>query len=158
MPRAESQRRVAAAHDSKQHLRLWLRLLRRTRFIEGELRERLRLAYGVTLPRFDVMAVLFRYEAGVTMTELSRLMMVSNGNVTGIVDRLVKDGHVMRVPKAEDRRATFVRLTAEGRTFFAEMAEAHEDWVGEILAAVSPADTETLITLLGQVPRPNGTA
>ncbi|MDJ0944722.1 MAG: MarR family transcriptional regulator [Kiloniellales bacterium] len=158
MPRAGSQRRVAENRPSKQRLRLWLRLLRSTRFMEGELRERLRVGYGVTLPRFDVLAALFRFEAGMTMTELSRLLMVSNGNVTGIVDRLVRDGHVVRVPDEQDRRATFVRLTAKGRAFFEEMAETHEGWVDEILAAVSPGDTDKLISLLERLPRGNGTA
>lgn len=152
MPRAESHR-TTEPPDSKQRLRLWLRLLRATRFLEGELRERLRVSYGVTLPRFDVLAALFRFEAGMTMTELSRLLMVSNGNVTGIVERLVKDGHVVRVPDQQDRRATLVRLTAKGRTFFEEMAETHEGWVDELLAAVSPADTDRLIALLEQLPR-----
>ncbi len=152
MPRAGTQRRNEPP-DSKQRLRLWLRLLRATRFLEGELRERLRVSYGVTLPRFDVLAALFRFEAGMTMTELSRLLMVSNGNVTGIVERLVKDGHVMRVPDQQDRRATFVRLTTKGRAFFEEMAETHEGWVDELLCAVSPADTDRLITLLERLPR-----
>ncbi len=70
MARVERPRQVAEDRHSKQRLRLWLRLLRSTRFMEGELRERLRVGYGVTLPRFDVLAALFRFEAGMTMTEL----------------------------------------------------------------------------------------
>ncbi len=158
MARVERPHQVAEGRHSKQRLRLWLRLLRSTRFMEGELRDRLRVGYGVTLPRFDVLAALFRFEAGMTMTELSRLLMVSNGNVTGIVDRLVKDGHVVRVPDKQDRRSTLVRLTAKGRAFFEEMAETHEGWVDEILASVSPADTTKLISLLERLPRRNGPA
>ena len=81
---------------SRQKLRLWLRLLKTSRAVEAELRERLRLTFGTTLPKFDVMAALERQPAGLTMTELSRFLMVSNGNVTGIVDRLVAEGLVVR--------------------------------------------------------------
>lgn len=136
---------------SKQKLRLWLRLLGASRALEVELRERLRVAFGVTLPQFDVMAALDRGQAGMTMTELSRHLMVSNGNVTGIIDRLVVDGMVVRLSNAKDRRATFVRLTPRGAQLFQTMAKAHETWVNEILAGVSREDTDTLIELLGSL-------
>ncbi|WP_282605274.1 MarR family winged helix-turn-helix transcriptional regulator [Pelagibius sp. Alg239-R121] len=135
---------------SKQRLRLWLRLLRATRFVEGELRERLRKDYDATLPRFDVLAALYRCQDGMTMTELSRFLMVSNGNVTGIVDRLVQEGLVVRVPDENDRRATFVRLTPKGVTAFGEMAEAHEGWVDGLLSDISAKEAAELITLLSR--------
>jgi DNA-binding MarR family transcriptional regulator len=134
---------------AKQRLRLWIRLLRASRVVEAELRGRLRVEFGVTLPRFDVMAALWRKPGGMTMTELSRFLMVSNGNVTGIIDRLVQEGLVARRPHAGDRRATFVRLTARGRRQFQAMAKAHEAWVDEILAEFNGTDTETMIELLG---------
>jgi DNA-binding MarR family transcriptional regulator len=133
---------------AKQKLRLWIRLLRASRLIEVELRERLRVAFGVTLPRFDVMAALARKQAGMTMTELSRYLMVSNGNVTGIIDRLASEGLVARSRHAADRRATFVRLTSKGQQQFAIMAKAHEGWIAEILAGFGSAETENLIALL----------
>jgi DNA-binding MarR family transcriptional regulator len=129
-------------------LRLWVRLLRAVRPIEAELRRRLDRAFGVTLPKFDVMAALARREAGMTMTEVSRFLMVSNGNVTGLVDRLVAEGLVMRIANEKDRRATFVRLTPKGLRLFATMAEAHERWVNEILASFSDQESETMINLL----------
>ena len=92
---------------AKQKLRLWLRLLRASRGIEAELRARLRVAFGTTLPKFDVMAALARQGAGMTMTELSRFLMVSNGNVTGIIDRLVAEGLVVRLAHAGDRRTAW---------------------------------------------------
>jgi DNA-binding MarR family transcriptional regulator len=136
---------------AKQKLRLWLRLLRASRAIEVELRERLRVEFGVTLPKFDVMAALDRKRAGMTMTELSRFLMVSNGNVTGIIDRLVSEGTVVRLAHEWDRRATFVRLSPKGAQRFQVMAKAHEAWVNEILAGFSNADTDTLIALLSNV-------
>lgn len=150
-----AQRRPRAAPKSrpepaaKQKLRLWLRLLSASRGIEVELRKRLREAYGETLPRFDVMAALARKPTGMTMTELSRFLMVSNGNVTGIIDRLVSEGMVGRRPHAGDRRATFVGLTAKGSRQFEAMAKAHEAWISEILATFSGEETETMIGLLG---------
>lgn len=133
---------------SKQRLRLWLRLLRTSRAIEGELRERLRVGFDTTLPKFDVMAALDRKPAGMTMTELSRFLMVSNGNVTGIIDRLAAEGIVMRRPHKEDRRATFVHLTPKGARQFAAMAKAHEAWVDEILGHFGGQETLTMLALL----------
>jgi DNA-binding MarR family transcriptional regulator len=134
---------------SKQKLRLWIRLLRSARIIELKVRERLRLEFATTLPKFDVMAALERRPAGMTMTELSRYLMVSNGNVTGIIDRLVAEGMVARAPDEKDRRATFVRLTPKGARQFSAMAAAHEAWINEILAEIDGRQTETLIDLLG---------
>ena len=144
------QRRPRAKPEaaSKQKLRLWLRLLRVSRAIEVELRRRLQAQFATTLPKFDVMAALVRHTAGMTMTELSRHLMVSNGNVTGIIDRLVAEGMVVRLAHAGDRRATFVRLTPKGAQQFAVMAKAHEGWVGEILGGYSSGEAESLFALL----------
>jgi DNA-binding MarR family transcriptional regulator len=133
---------------SKQKLRLWLRLLGITRAVEMELRRRLRASFAVTLPQFDVLAALDRRPAGMTMTALSRFLLVSNGNVTGIVDRLVAEGLVVRTAHDRDRRATFVRLTRRGRQRFTAVAAAHEAWIDELLAACGSSDTDSLIELL----------
>ena len=125
-----------------------MRLLRAARPIEAELRRRLAREFGITLPKFDVMAALARREAAMTMTEVSRLLMVSNGNVTGLADRLVAEGLVVRIANEKDRRATFVRLTRKGLNLFETMAEAHERWVNEILASFSDEQSETMIGLL----------
>ena len=106
---------VATTPASKARLRLWLRLLRVTRTMEAEIREALRREHDTTLPRFDVMAALSRTETGLKMSELSGQLRVSNGNVTGIVDRLVQDGSVERLAVPGDRRAMQVRLTPSGR-------------------------------------------
>jgi len=143
----------------KSKLRLWLRLLRASRAIEGELRERLRVAFATTLPKFDVMAALYRQPGGMTMTELSRFLMVSNGNVTGLIDRLVGEGMVVRRADAADRRATFVRLTRKGAQRFQALAKAHEGWVDEILGDLSSSETETLVELLSALgPKPRSGA
>jgi DNA-binding MarR family transcriptional regulator len=136
---------------SKQHLRLWLQMLRATGHVEAIVREGMRDKLGTTLPRFDVMAALERAPAGLTMTALSRALKVSNGNVTGIVDRLVKERLVVRIPNAQDRRATHVALTKRGREKFAEMATIHEQWIDEMLAGFGERDSAALIELLARV-------
>ena len=146
--------KIKAEPASKQKLRLWLRLLRASRAIEAELRARLREEFATTLPKFDVMAALARRSAGMTMTELSRFLMVSNGNVTGIIDRLAAEGMVVRLAHQGDRRATFVRLTPKGAQQFAAMAKAHEAWIVELLAGVGREDTDTLVGLLGALSAP----
>jgi DNA-binding MarR family transcriptional regulator len=130
--------------ESKARLRLWIRLLRVTRLVEGETRERFKTEFNVTLPRFDVMAALYRKPDGMLMSEISRFLMVSNGNVTGIVDRLVSDGLVARAQRNGDRRTSFITLTRKGRTAFADMAAAHERWVDELLGGLSVRDAEQM--------------
>jgi DNA-binding MarR family transcriptional regulator len=130
--------------DSKARLRLWIRLLRASRQIEGVTRERLKKEFNATLPRFDVMAALYRKPDGMLMSEISRFLMVSNGNVTGIVDRLVADGIVVRSQRNGDRRTSFISLTRKGRAVFAEMAAAHEHWIDELLGSVSAREATEL--------------
>ncbi len=130
---------------AKQRLRLWGRLLRSTRAIEADLRERLRVEFSMTLPQFDVMAALARRQRGTTMTELSRMLMVSNGNVTGIVDRLVAEKFVRRQAPAQDRRSFIVRMTAKGRAQFALLAKAHEQWVNKHLSDFGADEMDRLI-------------
>lgn len=142
---------ATAAPLSKQRLRLWLRLLRASRGMEHRLREELRARHDTTLPRFDVMAALDRHRDGLRMSDLSAKLRVSNGNVTGIVERLVQDGLVERAALEGDRRAFRVRLTAAGRARFAEMAADHEAWVDEALSGFDPQEVETLVALLSRM-------
>jgi len=136
--------------DHETELRLWLRLLTCTTLIENEIRRRLRREFGVTLPRFDLMAQLDKSPGGMTLGELSRRMMVSNGNVTGLADRLVAGGLLDRRASPTDRRAQLVSLTPEGRKTFRALARAHEDWVAEILADLDDGDIEALMRLLAK--------
>ena len=133
---------------SKDRLRLWIRLLRTSRIIEGELREKLKSEFGSTLPRFDVMSALNRQPDGMLMSDLSRYLLVSNGNVTGIVDRLVADGFVQRARRDGDRRTSVVALTDEGRAAFARMAVAHAAWVDDLLHSVSAEEARMLASML----------
>lgn len=133
---------------SKEKLRLWIRLLRASRSIEAELRERLAKEFDTTLPRFDVMAALYRTSDGMLMSDLSRFLLVSNGNVTGIVDRLAAEGLVTRARRNGDRRTSMARLTEAGVQNFRRMASAHEVWIGELLAGVNDRDAQQLGSML----------
>ncbi|MBA3325016.1 MAG: MarR family transcriptional regulator [Rhodobacteraceae bacterium] len=141
----------AGVAASKARLRLWLRILGVSRLIETELRERLRAGFHTTLPRFDVLAALSRSREGLKMSELSGVLRVSNGNVTGIIDRLVADGLVVRAPVEGDRRAMLVRLTTRGADDFARLAAVHESWVDELLDSVPVAEADQLIAKLQAV-------
>jgi len=146
-------RETASRTDDHQALRLWLRLLTCSQLIEREVRARLRERYDTTLPRFDLMSQLWRYPGGLKMSELSQHLMVTGGNVTGIVDLLEKDGLAERTPEPADRRAYRVRLTRAGRKAFGEMARAHEGWIVEMLGGLSRREQAGIYQLLGQLKR-----
>lgn len=133
---------------SKRRLKMWIRLLGVTRLAENHLREHLRLGHATTLPRFDVMAALWRKREGVTMSELSRMLLVSNGNATTVVDRLEKDGLVRRTPSETDRRTVFVALTPEGVAEFEGLAAGHEAEVDKLFAGLSEAEVDQMTEIL----------
>ena len=143
---ADSETRVNP--DDHQSLRLWLRLLACTNMIDAQIRSRLRVQFDTTLPRFDLMAQLERSPLGLKMGELSKRMMVTGGNVTGITDQLVAEGLVVREDSPKDRRAYIVKLTPEGRRSFRKMAEAHETWVVELFAGMDEKQRSQLYDLL----------
>ncbi len=135
----------------KPELRLWLRMLAITKMLSQEVRSRLRLEYGATLPQFDILAQLYREPQGLRLGELSRRTMVTNGNVTGLADRLEAEGWIQRETLDDDRRVTVARLTRRGRERFAEMARAHEGWLKELMADVDEATLQTAFAALASV-------
>ena len=130
-------------------LKLWLRMLASTTQIEAEIRKRLRERFGISLARFDYMAQLFRYKDGLKMRALSRYLMVTGGNVTGLTDDLERDGLVVREGSADDRRAWIVSLTPKGRRSFESMAQEHEQWLLELFAGLDAKTVQQLYTQLG---------
>ncbi|PCI31545.1 MAG: MarR family transcriptional regulator [Alphaproteobacteria bacterium] len=132
-------------------LGLWLRLITNSNIIEKEIRNLFRSEFGVTLPRFDLMSALYREPGGLTMGELSKRMLVSNGNVTGIVERLQKEGLVKRWVLPTDRRIYSVGLTPKGRTDFTKMADRHKDWISDILCGLGDDDLSPMIQMMDQL-------
>ncbi len=145
--------RLGGAPHSKQSLRLWLKLLSCSMIVEKRLRARLDEDFKTTLPRFDVLAALERQAEGLKMSALSESLMVSNGNVTGVVTRLIDDGLVTRTVDRRDRRAATVRLTRKGRETFLKMAAAHEQWMDGMFADLSDTQIGELMRLLTHLRR-----
>jgi DNA-binding MarR family transcriptional regulator len=139
---------VIPADDAPLDLKLWVRMLSCTVRVENTIRSRLRTTFGITLPRFDLMAQLERHPDGLRMGELSKRMMVTGGNVTGIADQLEREELVARVPDPQDGRAFMLKLTPRGRTVFAQMAAVHEGWVADLFRDIPPDDKATMIALL----------
>lgn len=137
--------------DDHLALKLWLRMLTCTNMVENNLRRQLRENFQSTLPRFDLLAQLYRHPDKLTMGELSSLMMVSAGNVTALVGQLEKEGLLKRTPLKTDRRIYQVELTRKGRKHFSEMAKAHEVWVAKLFDAMGHDGMEALMDDLGEL-------
>ncbi|WP_227698708.1 MarR family winged helix-turn-helix transcriptional regulator [Sphingomonas hengshuiensis] len=137
------------ALDDRTSVRLWLRLLTCTTVIEKRLKRRFADQYGITLPRFDVMAALDRHPEGMTMGQLSQALLVSSGNVTGVVQALLREGYVSMAASPTDGRASIARLTEAGRDCFTGLAESHHEWIEAMLAGVPREERVAMYDLLG---------
>lgn len=144
---------VATDALAVRRLKLWIRMLGVTRAVENRLREALRTEHDTTLPRFDVMAALWRNRDGLTMTDLSRMLLVSNGNCTAVVDRLAAEGLVTRSPGEADRRRIFVALTPDGVTRFEAIAADHRALIDVLFSGMGDADLDLMKSLLQRMKR-----
>lgn len=144
-------RESALGHDDKLELKLWLRLLTCTNLIEANVRNLLRAHFDTTLPRFDLLAQLDRAPDGLTMGELSSRLMVSGGNVTGLVEALRREGMVARKAHPADRRSQIIRLTPKGRRYFDAMTPVHEQWIDKLFGEMNRVEMEELFELLGKL-------
>ena len=144
-----------AIEDGREALRVWLRLLSCTNRIEARIRSRLRDRFDTTLPRFDVLAQLDAAEregqVGLTMTALSRRLMVTNGNVTALIERLAREGLVHRQARSGDRRVQLVRLTPAGRRSLEAMTPEHREWLAGMFAGLTRAERDRLHELVGKL-------
>lgn len=144
-------REAGVSSRDHQAVRVWLRLLACSTEIEHSIRSQLRTRFATTLPRFDYLAQLDRHPQGLRMSALSSHLMVTGGNVTGLTDQLVGEGLVERVDDPQDRRVMIVRMTPEGRAWFAKMADEHERWIVEIFSGLGAKDMAQLYQLLGKL-------
>ena len=144
-------REAGASAADHQAVRLWLRLLSCSTQIEQSIRALLRSQFATSLPRFDYMAQLYRQPEGLKMSELSRFLMVTGGNVTGVTDELVREGMVTRTNSASDRRSWIVSLTAQGHATFKAMAQEHEQWILEFFSGMDASTVQTLYNHLGRL-------
>jgi DNA-binding MarR family transcriptional regulator len=147
---------IREKHDGdladRSSVRVWLRLLSCTMAIEKDVQRRF-ATMGTTLARFDLLAALDRHPEGMTMGALSRALLVSNGNVTQLVQKLAKDALVRIAPSPDDRRASIVRLTPKGLAEFAGLAAAHHDWIDGLLAGMDAEARGNLYQVLGALKR-----
>jgi DNA-binding MarR family transcriptional regulator len=158
-PDAAAQRHAVARDDyesgvgasDRMELRVWLRLITCFNLLDGAVRQRLHHSHATTLPRFDVLAQLYRASAPMTMGDLSRRLMVTNANITGLINRLTREGLVNRKPSREDRRRQMVELTPEGRRQFEAMAEDHRVWITDMTDGLERAEMNELFRLLGRL-------
>ncbi|MBM3573348.1 MAG: MarR family transcriptional regulator [Alphaproteobacteria bacterium] len=157
-PEAASDYETALRSADAMELRVWLRLLTCANMIERRVRQKLRDRYAITLPRFDLLAQLDRASDGLTLGEISRRLMVSNGNVTGLIERLVAEGLIDRQPSPEDRRIQIVRLTRGGKAAFDAMTPEHRDWVRTAMAGLDRRELAQLLELLGRLKESAGRA
>lgn len=134
--------------DHHDELRLWLRLFSVTRLIENDVRSKLQSQFDVTFPRFDILSQLYRVPDGLILGELSQRLMVSPGNITSVIKRLIEDEMIVRNQNPDDRRENIVQMTPEGRAKFAQMAEANEAWIRHLTKDLAPADIRSLQSLL----------
>ena len=158
--RNETEARAAPRRDDyesgvdstdRMELRVWLRLITCFNLLDGVVRQRLHHNHATTLPRFDVLAQLYRTPEPMSMGELSRRLMVTNANITGLIDRLAREGLVERRPSAQDRRRQLVELTAVGKRLFEAMAEDHREWLSDMTAGLERAEMNELFGLLGRL-------
>ena len=137
--------------SDRMELRVWLRLITCFNLLDGAVRQSLHQNHSMTLPRFDVLAQLYRTSAPMSMGELSRRLMVTNANITGLISRLTREGLVDRRPSSQDRRRQIVELTTEGRRLFEAMAEDHRDWLSDMTAGLDHKEMTELFGLLGRL-------
>lgn len=145
----DAETRIAdAPEDHHDQLRLWLRLFSVTRLIENKVRSSLISEFDITLPRFDLLSQLYRVPDGLILGELSKRLMVSPGNITSVIERLVEDGYVTRTQLPTDRRVHTIQMTALGRERFAAFAEAHESWIRKLTGNLDRHEVRELMQLL----------
>lgn len=144
---------LEAPGDHGAELRLWLRLFTCSTLVETEIRRRLREDFDCTLPRFDLMAQLERAKDGMVLGEISKRMMVSPGNITALVERLVESGHISRTTSPADRRVQIIALTPFGHAEFKKMADAHAEWVADLFGGLAAGDGEALLDRLAKLKR-----
>jgi DNA-binding MarR family transcriptional regulator len=144
-------RESALASDSKLELKLWLRLLTCTKLIEREVRQKMRERFDTTLARFDLLSQLDRAPKGLTMGEISSRLMVTNGNVTGLTEALVREGLVSRAHEPDDRRSLRIKLTTAGKRHFDAMTPVHEQWIDGLMTGLTRAEMAHLLELLGKL-------
>lgn len=151
---AASEAKTTSSSDNA--LRSWLALLSAANALKKSVDARLRSEFGLSISRFDVLAILDRAgPQGLRAGALSQQLMVTEGNTTQVTAPLIRDGLVARRQDKEDARAANFRLTKKGERLFAQMAKAHRGWIEEAFDDFSPQQLESFRRQLGKI-NPHG--
>lgn len=142
---------VEANPNGRDSLRLWLQLITLTTVVEKKIRRNLKMEFETTLPRFDIMATLERSSKKMTMGELTKKLLVSKGNVTGVVASLVKQGLLKRERDEGDKRTHYLSLTARGRREFAKQAKAHQSWINDYFSGLEKGQLSAMVDQLSKL-------
>lgn len=137
---------------AKNALRAWIQLTKCAKRIEAHVNRRFAEAHGTSLARFDVLANLERCAGhAASTTELSRMLLASQGNITRLLDRMEDDKLVRRRPSASDGRVSEVQMTRAGEALFARLAADHESWTASMFAGLRNDELKQLTGLLGKL-------
>jgi DNA-binding MarR family transcriptional regulator len=131
--------------------RFRVRLFRCTQAVKIQLRVLLDEEFATTLPQWDMVATLARGANGMSMSQLSKALMVTNGSVTNVVNRLLAEKLVVKKAVIGDRRTARIQLTPKGWKFYKAVAAANERWMENMLEHVKPSDIDQLNVLLGSI-------
>lgn len=134
--------------EEAQHRRAWLGLVRCFSSIERVLMRRLSDEFNSSLPRYDVLTALALAPEALTMGELASMLMVTKGNITGVVARLKKEGLVRKAASETDRRVQSVTMTKKGRELWGAMHAHYDRTVAEVLSGQSREDLRALTQVL----------
>jgi len=138
--------------DRSDSLRSWLALLSTANGLKKNVDTRLRVEFGLSISRFDVMAALGRAGSdGLRAGAMSQQLMVTEGNVTQVTAPLIRDGIVARASDKQDGRVAIFRLTRKGVKLFRAMAESHRRWIEESFADLSPSQLANFRRLLDKI-------
>ena len=144
--RARSRRSVGLPQAGGDALRTWLRLTQIYQLLQQKLGRVLESA-GLTLPQFDVLANLGMTE-GITQQELADKLLVTKGNVVGLLDRMESAGLLERRADPKDRRANRIFLTRTGREALHQTLPAHLAVIRRAMSRLSASDHQALFRLL----------
>lgn len=149
--RRSALRRAPDTH-AKNALRAWIQLTKCAKRIEAHVNRRFAEAHGTSLARFDVLANLERCAGhAARVTDLSRMLLASQGNITRLLDRMEQDKLVRRRPSAQDGRVSEVQMTRAGEVLFARLARDHEAWTANLFSDLDNDELRGLAELLRKV-------
>lgn len=142
---------LAESADQARALKLWVVLARAHAAVESHLQASV-ARHGLTITEFGILEALY-HKGPMLLGEVQRKILVSSGGVTYLVDRLERKRLVERRECAEDRRARYAALTAEGDALIQSIFPEHARCIQEVLGALGPEEQQQATDLLRRLGR-----